>query len=118
MRFNARGQRIVRLVSRPRPLSKLSQLYVSKDSEDEAFAELSHLLTEAKNLNKAADIRKVMKCPGQAGCVPSLEEADDATRKLFATYYLTFHSRNLTFYFGPEIDETDILNKTVRTSGR
>jgi hypothetical protein len=35
-----------------------------KHSEDEAFAELSHLLTEAsEDLNKAASIRKVMKRP-------------------------------------------------------
>jgi hypothetical protein len=35
-----------------------------KHSEDEAFAELSHLLTEAsEDLNKAAGIRKVIKRP-------------------------------------------------------
>jgi hypothetical protein len=87
-----------------------------KHSEDEAFAELSHLLTEAsEDLNKAAGIRKVMKRPWQAGCVPFLEEADDATRKLFATYYPTSTPKPdlaYGFHFGPEADETDILDNS------
>lgn len=85
-----------------------------KHGEDEAFGELSRLLTEAsEDLNRAAGIRKAVKRPWQAGCVPFMEEADEATRKLFAAYYSTSTPKPdlaYGFHFGPESDETATLD--------